>query len=103
MSKLVFDYSESEKSVIPYIENASSSLLKVFEKINSMDIPDFNKISILMTIKNNSLNQKKDLEHLISWIRSSNSSLEHLIDDYINIIKYLPNYKIEKRDSIIKS
>ena len=72
MSKLVFDYSELEKSVIPYIENASSSLLKVFEKINSMDIPDFNKISILMGLIIMKANKKFQSNRLLRIFGRSN-------------------------------
>lgn len=96
MSKIKFDY-EKIRKIIPNLEDIVKDLNSLANNVNNMDIPYYMRSDI-----SSFQNDAQAVDNIINSIIESNRLLDELVDAYGSFAKTLPNYIIEKRDSVIK-
>ena len=101
MSKFIFYYDEMHK-VMPDLGTVSSDLRRIADRISSMDIPSFEHYNYLRNLKSDFETKSINIENLLEHINQANHVVDEFIDGYTLKAKALLNYKIEKRDSIIR-
>lgn len=102
MSALKFDYELMRTNVIPQLDSVKATLDGIYDKLNSMSIPNFDKTNYLNETKIDMNNKVNEINHIIDWLYESNRILDNLIDSYEKESKFLPLYALNKRDSVIK-
>lgn len=101
MSKLKFDYSEMRKT-IPDLEGIINDLKILSSKIGYMDIPYFSYSNTLSTMRSDLQGSSREVDYVLDNIQNVNKLVDDYIETYSREAKTLPNYIIDKRDSIIK-
>lgn len=102
MSKLRFNYNEMSK-IIPDLKDIISDLKNIAGQIDDMSLPIFfSESRVLNSIKGDLKDSAKDVDDLLDKLNKSNRILDNFIENFSNEAKRLPNYVIDKRDSIIK-
>lgn len=101
MSKMIFNYDEISKINIK-IDLIIKELDKIQNQIYNADIPLFKYYSFLKGLGDDFRNKSTEINYLFDQISRANKIIDEYIEYYNLQAKKLPNYIIDKRDSIIK-
>lgn len=103
MTKLNFQYSAIQSSVIPSILNTNDNLQNTINVFHSMMIPSsFRYATYLNECKTSFINTKNQLQEIDEWLQESNRSFTRTLDIMNNFASTLDNPVVKIRDSVIK-
>lgn len=90
------------KGIIPELESISTNLTRISYMFNSSYTPYFNKKTEFNRMQTDINQYASKINRIVDKINRIDRMLDEVIVQYSNEAKTLPNYIIEKRDSIIK-
>lgn len=104
MTKVKFNYSELNRTVIPSLIDTNSYLDKTINASSSLDIPgSFRYAGTLRNLPNFLSNIKKELEKTKDWLITSNRQYEEAVTNIDTMVNSIDTIVINKRNKIVNS
>jgi len=103
MTKINFNMSSFQNSVLPSLNNAIDSLNLIIEDGSDLYVPeDFVYYNKLKELQMDNINSRNTLINIRDNIYTSNKMFDNSIVEISNELKRIDNVKIGKRESSIK-
>ncbi len=104
MTKVYFNNSEIQKTVMPSLIDTISALTKTANAAGSLNIPSsFSKATILNNLPSFLNNIQKELVNVKEWLITSNRQYEEAITNIETIVNGIDTIVIDKRNKIVNN
>ena len=104
MTKVYFNNSEIQKTVMPSLIDTINVLTKTSNAAQSLNTPSsFSKASILNNLPSFLNNIQKDLTNVKEWLITSNRKYEEAIANIETIVNNIDDVAIDKRNKIVNN
>ena len=101
MSSLNINYSALKYDCINNLQDIIKELDRALEILKYTNIPyNYNKKSLILTIRNNLLSERNKIFNIQNWIEESCKGYDRLIKVLSDRALKIPKYKIERRKEL---
>lgn len=102
MAKVELEYSNIPSNVLNQLDSAINYLNDVIGYLQQSSVPnDFYRRTTFSNAVSNLRSQRDELQNIKDWIVRSNKNYDSMIDKLEIQANQLPNYRINKRRTII--
>lgn len=101
MAQIVFNY-ENLKPILNDLVSVVSNLNSISTSVKNIDIPYFGSAYFLRGLSSSLSNEISSINSIIEQVKRLNFQFEQCLSENEEDAKKLPNYKMKKRESVIR-